>query len=469
MFNNLRGRMVLLILGGTIFSILLVSVLANYTIFKQYDRYMESEQRNRVENIIDLIQSYYDEKDGWTEKELENIQHSPMIKNVDLALRDNNNDLLLYNETKTNFMEMHNKMMGMTGSSMMNRAMNNDNYVTEKYELSHQGKSIGTVEIGSNASVIISEEDMIFTRGINNSILYAAISSIIFAIIFGLWSANRLSKPIVQINKTAQDISKGNLDSRITTSNKIIEIDELSSSINYLGYSLKKQQELRKQLTSDISHELRTPITIIQNQIEAIGDGLWELTPDRIQVLNEESNRLLKLVAELKYLTNIEGHEDSLDIQNIDMSKLIMEVLEGFRVPFKNRNIILIDIIAENIMIEGDRDKLKQVMINLLSNALKFSNKNGKIEVSLSQDKDKIVLIIKDNGIGIPEEDLPYIFERFYRSDKSRNRNSGGAGIGLAIVKSIVDAHKGIIKATSKKEEGTEFWVQFPNKLSSSE
>lgn len=461
--------MVLLILGGIFFSILLVSVLTNYTIFKQYDRYMESEQRNRVDNIIELIQSYYDEKEGWTAKGLENIRYSPMIKNVDLALRDSNNDLLLYNETEINFRDMHNRMMGMTGSSMMDRAMNNDNYITEKYELRYQGKLIGIVEIGSNASIIISEEDMIFTKGINNSIFYAAIISIIFAIIFGLWSSNRLSKPIVQINKTAQDISKGNLGSRITSSNKITEIQELSNSINSLAYSLEQQEKLRKQLTSDISHELRTPITIIQSQIEAIGDGLLDLTPERIQILNEESHRLLKLVSELKYLINIESHQDSLDIKNVDMSKLIKEVSEGFRVSLKNAKIGLKEAVEENVMIEGDRDKLKQVVINLLSNALKFSNQDGKIEVSLKQDKDKVVLVIKDNGIGIPEEDLPNIFERFYRSDKSRNRNTGGAGIGLAIVKSIVNAHEGTIKVTSKKGEGTEFRIELPNNLSSAQ
>lgn len=425
---------------------------------------MESEQENRVENILDLIQYSYDEEKGWTEEGIEHIQSAPFIKNIDLTLRDNDNNLILYNKARTNFRKMHNRMMGNHNSSMMNRAMNNENYITEKYVLKYQGEKVGEVEIGTNASFIFSEEDIVFTKGINNSIFYAAIISIIFAIIFGLRSAVSFSKPIIKINKTAQDISKGDLSSRITTNNKIKEIKELSNSINTLGHSLEQQEKLRKQLTSDISHELRTPITIIQSQIEAIGDGLWDLTPERIQTLNEESNRLLKLVSQLKYLTNVEGMKDSLECKEVNISELIKEVIEGYRITSNNKKINIKEDIEEDVIIQGDKDKLKQVFMNLLSNALKFTNDKGTIAISLKQEEEKIVIIFRDNGIGIPQKDLENIFERFYRSDQSRNRNTGGAGIGLAIVKSIIEAHKGSIIAKSKEEEGTEFQIILPIK-----
>ncbi|MCC5910482.1 MAG: HAMP domain-containing protein [Clostridiaceae bacterium] len=470
MLNKLRTRLILFILGGTILSIILVSIITNITLSRKFDTYMHHEQENRIEEVIEVIQQAYSTNEGWTGITLENLQISPLVHNFDIVIKDVEDRIIFESRMENNMLRMHRDMMRRMGSrrmsgmhhTMMNESLRQGDYTVDTYTLQQDGQPIGMVELGYIGPFTVSERDVAFMREINNAIIYAAVIAILISIGIGYYFSNVFSKPILRITKAANDIRRGDLGTTVEINNKTLELQELSQSINHLSSSLKQQEILRKRLTSDISHELRTPLTILQSHIEAISDGIWEPTPDKLDICKNEVIRLMRLVEQLKYLNNIEKHQMTLDSSRYNLTQDLQQIIEGFHYQFQNKGIKVNTNIKEAVIVEGDRDKMKQVIINLITNALKFTENRGTVDIQLTKEKEKIKIIVKDTGIGIEKKDLPYIFERFYRTDESRNRKTGGSGIGLTITKTIVDAHGGSITVESEKNKGSSFFVELP-------
>lgn len=469
MFNKIRTRLVMLILGGAILSIILVSIITNFTLFNEFDLYMRSEQKNRLQEILQLAEQSYGIKGSWGVEAINNIAISPLVNDFDIVIRDESNNVVLTQYMENTTVKMHNEMMRRMGPSMrgrnhtnMNGSRRDGNYIVENHDLIFRDKVVGSISIGHVGPFLVSERELEFTKGINLSILYGALISILFSILLGMYFSKLFSDPIVRITEAAKKISKGDLSNKIEVGNNVKELNELSRTINHLSQSLREQELLRKRLTSDISHELRTPLSILLSHIEAISDGVWKATPEKMEICKNEVVRLINLVDELRYLTDIEKHELKLDIQKFSLTNDLRDIANSYNHQFLEKGIGLNINIKENIEFLGDRDKIKQIMINILSNALKFTNSGGYVNVTLHDTDDKILITVEDTGIGIDETDTPFIFERFYRADQSRNRKTGGAGIGLAITKSLVEAHKGEIKVSSKKDQGTKIIVALP-------
>lgn len=276
--------------------------------------------------------------------------------------------------------------------------------------------------------------------------------------------AKRLSTPITRVINTAQMISKGYFGDRATEKSTTTEISQLTTTINDLADTLEKQGILRKRLTADVAHELRTPLATLQSHMEAMIDGIWKPETERLKSCHEEIMRISRMVGDLEKLARYESENLILNKSEFDLSELIQHIIKNFESDFLNKN-IEINFYGEEEVIVADRDKISQVIVNLVSNALKYTSSGGSVEVSVKGAEDITEVCVKDNGPGIPSEDLPYIFERFYRADKSRNRMTGGSGIGLTITKAIVEAHKGKIAVQSVKDEGSEFVVSLPKKI----
>jgi two-component system sensor histidine kinase BaeS len=285
--------------------------------------------------------------------------------------------------------------------------------------------------------------------------------SLILSLLFSSVMAKRLSTPISRVITTARMISKGNFDSRITEPSGTKEMAQLTGTINNLAETLENQEDLRKKLTADVAHELRTPLATLQSHMEAMIDGIWEPDEERLKSCHEEIMRINRLVGDLEKLAKYESENLILTKTSFDISELIQHIIQNFENNFANKNID-IKFIGEKELVTADKDKISQVIINLLSNALKFTEQGGEVQVVVKGTENFSEITVKDSGKGIPAEDLPYIFQRFYRADKSRNRLTGGAGIGLTITKAIIDAHKGTIQVRSKVDEGTEFVVVLP-------
>lgn len=308
---------------------------------------------------------------------------------------------------------------------------------------------------------LIKYRDLIL-KDMKNLIIGISLLMIIVVIAVSVFLSQKISKPIIVVSKMTDFIKMGGYDQKLEYESSIVEIDNLINSINELSRELYKMENMRKNLTSDISHELRTPLTSIQTHLEAMIDGIWEPSKERLNSVNEEVIRLSHLVNQLKNLAKFDSYEDKLNLKNENLTQLIKNIIYNNESYALDKN-IRIKYELEDVNANIDKEKISQVIVNLISNAIRYTNLNGEILIKLYKKSDFIKIIVKDNGIGIPEESLDYIFERFYRVDKSRCRNTGGTGVGLTICKSIVDLHKGKIEVKSKLNEGSEFIITLPN------
>ncbi|MBB6215436.1 signal transduction histidine kinase [Anaerosolibacter carboniphilus] len=470
MFNRLRSRLILFMVGVTIFSIVLVSAITNITLFRKFDVYMKDEQAYKVTELVRFIEDTYEQDNQWSEAVIEKIQSNPAVGDVDIKIMDANNEIIFVHSIESDMWNMHQQMMermghsvfGGMGQGMMRHSMDGGDYQEELYEVKVDSKIIGSVEIGYAKPLMISEREVEFTRGINKSIIYASIFAIFIAILLGQYFSKIISRPILNITAASNHIRNGKLGTRITDKNNITELKELSNAINHLAISLEEQHSLRKRLTADISHELRTPLTILHGQIEAISDGVWEPTKERMNIFKNEVARLMTLVEQLKDLTEIETTDIALEMVQFNLSQLIYDVVENFKYQCMSKNIEVNYEIEENIFIYADKHRMSQILINLLSNALKFTTPEGQVTVKAHKNRGKVLLEVADTGIGISQEDISHIFERLYRGERSRSRKTGGAGIGLTITKKLVEAHQGSIRVESEEGKGSRFIVTLP-------
>jgi signal transduction histidine kinase len=300
----------------------------------------------------------------------------------------------------------------------------------------------------------------LYLQEIRNYEIAAVLIALSLSIIVGIFFSRRISNPIVKTTQIAAAIAQGDYDVKCDENASTAEIAQLSKSLNHLSASLKKQELLRKRLGDDISHELRAPLTAVASHIEMMMEEIWQPTPERLKSCHDEIMKLSVLVKDIEKLTKLESIGFSLNKTQTDLSQIIKTVYLNFQAQIKKKNIdVLID--ADSIVMNVDKDRINQALTNLFSNAAKYAREGGKIFVSLKKDEQGAAIVFEDDGIGIDEEDLELIFERFYRTDKSRNRQTGGAGIGLAITKSIINAHKGTIKA-QRLNKGVRFIVKLP-------
>lgn len=228
----------------------------------------------------------------------------------------------------------------------------------------------------------------------------------------------------------------------------------------------EKLDRMRKEFVANVSHELRTPLTTIKSYTETLLDGAMEnkeYTVNFLKVIDSESERMTRLVKDLLQLSRLDYDNIQWNMKKIDVYKIISECVYRMNISAKQKNQILEFNSDESIPeIMGDKDRFEQVIVNILSNAIKYTPENGKIEVALKLDGENIIVKVADNGIGIPKEDLPRLFERFYRVDKARSRMLGGTGLGLSIARQIVEAHKGKIKIQSEYGQGTQVFITLP-------
>ena len=297
-------------------------------------------------------------------------------------------------------------------------------------------------------------------RDFTNAIIYGLTISLVIGFIISLILSENISEPITTMNDATIKIKDGYYDIGDKRTD-IKELENLQNNINYLSKNLKNQEHIRKQYAQDISHELRTPLTNLQLYIEAIKDGVIEPDEKTMDVLLEDVKRLDGLVEGLK--KTFDDQVEYFDVVNekFNLTKLIESVSYSFIANADSKNININTYLDNKVIIRSDKDKFSQILQNLISNAIKAIGENGDIDVYLKEEDDEIIVRVIDDGIGIEEDKIDRIFERFYRIDDARNTKENGHGLGLSITKTFVEALGGKILVNSRQDEGSEFILTF--------
>ena len=339
----------------------------------------------------------------------------------------------------------------------------------DSYPVSYGDRRVGTVSIETYGPYFYSESETQFLASVNRLLLITGLVFIAIGIAMSAALSRTISRPILLAAEAARKIAQvysGGTESerpviRIPDKYRTRELSQLSQSINSLAGELEEAERRQKQLTSDIAHELRTPLSCLQVNIEAMIEGVYPINKEQLASCHEEILRLGNLVQDLNILTTLEWDRITLNKTEFDLSQLLRVTAEQLKSSAAEKGIDIHLALRES-EITADYDRLKQVFMNILSNAVKYTD-SGSITISVNETgKARWEVAIADTGIGIAEAELPRVFERFYRSDKSRSRSTGGAGIGLSIAAAIVHAHGGTITAKNGTDSGSVFTVTLP-------
>jgi len=459
--TSLRSKLSLSIALVVLLTVALISFLSNYLIRDQFKDYVANHQQKAAQQIVKSISVQYDAiADSWNTDSIHTIGMYALYDGYIVKVYDKDGNSLW--DAETCDMDLCVQVMEEISRRMRTEYPGiNGKFTTATFPLRQGEHEIGSVSIGYFGPFFLSEEDFLFLDSLNRILIGIGVFSLLIAAITGIFLARHLSRPILKTVEMTRDIADGKYSARIRESTGTREVDQLIGSINHLAQSLEKQERLRRQLTADVAHELRTPLTTVQTHMEAMLEGVWEPTPERLESCYDELNRLGNLVSDLENLAKVESDNLKLNKTPINLREMTKKVLWNYEKELRDRN-LSVEVEGNCSLVYADRDRIGQVLVNLISNAVKYTPDGGEIRITLSDTEDSVVFNIRDSGIGIPEAEIPYIFERFYRADKSRNRNTGGSGIGLAIVKSVVSAHGGAVDVESRLNEGSNFIVKLP-------
>lgn len=301
-----------------------------------------------------------------------------------------------------------------------------------------------------------------YLRRANTAVALASSGAIFLALLAGVLLARTLTRPLDDLTQAVHRMAGGELAQEVQVKSAD-EIGELAHAFNQMSQEVARANNARRQMTADVAHELRTPLTVIAGYIESMRDGILAPTTERLDVIYGEIDHLQHLVGDLRTLTQADAGELKLNRQPLTVSELLQQSLAAFAQSATQNGVLLELVVDDNLpAVNLDETRMAQVLGNLITNALRYTPSGGRIVLAGVTAKNGVRLSVQDTGQGIPAEELPLVFNRFHRADKSRHDESGGSGLGLAIAKAIVEAHGGQISVESKVGVGTTFRLYFP-------
>ena len=298
-----------------------------------------------------------------------------------------------------------------------------------------------------------------FRASMFQSLGYAVTASVLAALLVSWFLSRRIVAPVQTLSAASQSIAEGHYDERVQV-NGADEIAQLATRFNQMATQLEQVESMRRQLIGDVTHELRTPLTSIKGYMEGLVDGVLPSTPEIFNQIHREADRLSRLVDDLQELSRVEAKAYSLDVHSVTVSSLVQTTIKRLSPQARDKRIALrSNLPADLPLLLVDEDRITQVLVNLVANAIQYTPEGGDVTISAGRQADEIHISVTDTGIGIPAEHIDNLFTRFYRVDKSRSRNAGGgSGIGLTIARHLIEAHGGRIWAESNGDgQGSTF------------
>lgn len=289
-----------------------------------------------------------------------------------------------------------------------------------------------------------------FVDAVHRYLLWASLAAVILSVILSYLMMRRVLAPLTQMNAITREIASGNFALRVPAITED-EVGQLARAFNRMSESLEKIENLRRRLMIDVAHELRTPLTNIRGYLEALNDGVLPPSSKTFAMLQDETLRIVQLVEDVLHLAKADAAHDNLKLEHVDINDIIRDIHHSYRFVFDERSVhVHMHMPPEPVMVSVDQNRLARVFRNLADNAARYTPRDGEVMVRVEPGIETVRIYYKNPAEGLTAKDLPHIFERFYRGEKSRSRQHGGAGIGLAIVKELIEAHRGTVNAELK-------------------
>lgn len=426
----------------------LTAVLVNVAIGARFDAYLESQRQARAQQIVDVLASDYRQVGTWRPRSLDALAPAFVMSGVEVDLFGVDGRRVWSTAglgMRPGMAAMHREMMGTPEVGAAGR-----------WPVTVDGRQVGTAVLRVPTAALPAADEE-FRTSVNRQLLGGALVAGLLALLVGLVLARRPAAAVAELTAAANELAAGRRERRADVSAPD-EIGELAAAFNAMADAVAREDELRRLFAADVAHELRTPLTILRSQLEAVQDGLTAPTPDVVDSLHEESLRLGRLVADIELLAAADSAAFRLERSEVAVRPLVREVLDGFTGHLAERDLTLVtDLAAVTAFVDPAR--IRQVLTNLVSNAAKFTSRGGRVSVVLERRDGVTELAVADTGVGIPADEQPWVFERFFRGAGAR---AAGSGIGLAVAAELVAAHGGELTVRSEAGHGSRFLVRLP-------
>lgn len=449
--RRLWVRLLLAFMLVAVVAVGVVAVLVNRTTTRQFEIYVSQGKMQRAERLAPSFAAYYAQSGGWegvAEWMTELPQGQQGGRGRGQGGGSSTERLIVADPTGRVIADSQGELVGERLS---------DTELEIGVPLAVAGQQVGTLLVAAEGQVRESPESE-FLRQVNRSLLWAGLAAGLVALLLGLLLARQLTAPLRALTDAVHRLAGGDVPQVEVRGQD--EIAELGQAFNQMARSLARQEELRRNLMADIAHELRTPLTVIRGDLEAFLDGVFEPTPEALASLQEETLLLARLVDDLRALAQAEAGQLKLALEPTDVAELLGGIVESFDLQAEAQGqSLILDLPPELPQIEADPVRVRQVVANLVSNALGHAPESGRVVVAGAPRPDGVQISVADDGPGIAPEELPHVFDRFWRGGKPRVE---GSGLGLAIARELVRAHGGRIWVESELGKGTTFCFTLP-------
>jgi len=452
--RSITLKLILAFLGISLVSVLLIVFFARYTTNREFRQFTEDNSRS---TLMGTLQNYYVTRGSWMGIE----QAELFMRYPGSPASGDNPPPRLYNPTTVT--DRSGKVIR-AGSNFKVGDTVPEEQIERGAPIKVDDETVGYL-IFSAPPFDANSPERDFLNRTTQLLLYSALATMAIALILGVLLSRSLTSPIRELTQATHAVSQGDLSQQVPIRSSD-ELGELGKAFNKMSTELSRSVNARRQMTADIAHELRTPLSLILGHAEAVHDGVLPPTPENFEIIREEAVRLEHLVNDLRILSLADAGELTMSLQPIEPERLLQEVAALYHYQTQQKNITLdLDIAASLSTLEVDPGRMTQVLTNVLDNALRHTLEGGRIILSARDVNGQVELAVQDSGPGLQAEDLERIFERFYRTDAARQREAdSGSGLGLAIAKSIVQAHGGQLSAESESGKGLKVIIRLPKK-----
>ena len=421
---------------------------------QHFHTYTQDNMRTVAESTAEQIASRYDDEGSFTPSVLQPAHNAITVsKGVGMQVVDANNKILFDSTTQVQGVEgvVSPSIAPPQGPGNMARA-----------PIVVNNQAVGSVRVWVYGSdQLLRAADQEFRDKSYQAMILATIVAIVIASVLGFFFARTLVRPIRSLTDTAVAIKEGDLTAR-TNMEGDDEISQLGQTFDAMAASVERDRKLERRLTTDVAHELRTPLMAIQATVEAMVDGVLPVDEERLVTVDSEVMRLSRLVDSLLKLSRLENRANPNKQERIDVGEVVSGIIATHEAYVAESGLTLHYKTDSDVIIMGDPDLIRQATANLISNAVRYTDEGGHIYVRVKRGETMASIAVQDTGIGLTPEEARMVFQRFWRADSGRDRESGGLGVGLTVVKEIVERHDGWVQVEGRKGEGACFTIHIP-------